>query len=236
MKNAIVFGGSGFIGNALSQGLTAHGYRVFLTYYSHKPDISPAMAPYLAAIRCDVTDPEQVAAVFRAAEEYDGFPSVVINASGIALKQKLLTETSAEEIAQVLAVDLMGAIYISREAAAAMHGNHAGAIIHLSSMWGSIGGSCETGYSAAKGGVNALVKALAKELAPDGIRVNAIAPGLILSPMNAHLPENELALFKNDTPLNCFTETDDIMRAVDYLIDSPHVTGQILSVDGGIVI
>ena len=81
-----------------------------------------------------------------------------------------------------------------------------------------------------------MVKALAKELAPDGIRVNAIAPGLILSPMNAHLSKQDLDSFRSETPLNCFINSEDIFYAIQYLIQSEHVTGQILSVDGGIVI
>lgn len=235
MRNAIVFGGSGFLGNSIVRALLADGYNVAATYCSHQPDTQPADPSRLTFIKCDVSAPLQVASVFKAAIDLFGSPDVVINAAGTALKQSLLTDITPEQIEKLISVDLAGALYISREAACAMHALHNGAIIHISSLWGSVGGSCEVPYSAAKGGVNTMVKALAKELAPDGIRVNAIAPGMLLSPMNAHLSEEDLALFKTDTPLNCFITPEDIWLAIRYLIDSAHVTGQILAVDGGIV-
>lgn len=235
MKNAIVFGGSGFLGGEIVQSLSKKGYRVLSTYNSHRPDRSEAVEN-CAYRSCDVTDPAQVSAVFSFCIEMLGIPDVVINASGIALKQALLTDIRPEDMADLIQVDLLGALYISREAAKAMHPYHSGCIVHISSMWGACGASCEVPYSAAKGGLNAMVKALAREIGPDGIRVNAVAPGLLLSPMNAHLSESDLAAFREDTPLGCYITAEDVCRSILYLIDSPHVTGQILAVDGGITI
>lgn len=236
MKSAVVFGGSGFLGRELTVFLADHGYKVSCVYHSHKPVFCDDISSSLNLLPCDITDPGSVGEIFRKAVACDGIPAVVINAAGTALKQALLTDSSPAEISDLIQTDLTAALYISREAASVMHSDHSGSIIHISSMWGTVGASCEVAYSAAKGGLNAMVKALAKELAPDGIRVNAIAPGLILSPMNSHLSQEDLALFKEDTPLNCFITPQDICRAVSYLIESPHVTGQILAVDGGIVI
>lgn len=235
MKTAIVFGGSGYLGSHIVRFLVNSGYRAVVTYCAHEPQFEKEVLPCLAFMRCDIAENEEVAAVFSFARKTFGTPDVVINAAGTALKQRLLADIRPEEIDKLFAVDLLGALYISREAAIALHEKQAGSIIHISSLWGSMGASCEVPYSAAKGGLNAMVKALAKELAPDGIRVNAVAPGLLLSPMNAHLSEEELALFKEETPLNCYITPEDVNRALEYLLICEHVTGQILAVDGGIV-
>ena len=108
--------------------------------------------------------------------------------------------------------------------------------IHISSMWGLTGGSCEAVYSASKGALNTFVKAMAKELAPSHIRVNAVAPGLIPSPMNGSLSEQALETFRQDTPLGRLVTPEQVADAVLYLAEAEMVTGQILSVDGGIVI
>lgn len=237
MKSAIVFGGSGYLGKAIARELVLDGYYTIITYCSHKPaDMDDLDASAFQMLQCDISDPKQVESVLKKAILSFGSVKLVVNAAGVALKQSLLANISSADISSLIQIDLLGALYISREAAIAMHKDHDGCIIHISSMWGSIGASCEVPYSAAKGGLNALTKALAKELAPDGIRVNAIAPGLILSPMNSHLSEEELSLFKEETPLSCYITPEDIMNAVRYLISAQHVTGQILAVDGGIVI
>lgn len=235
MKNAIVFGASGFLGKEIERFLINTGYNVISTYHSHIPE-NKNYPDKLAYIRCDVSDPEDVASVFVFTRDTFGVPDIVINASGIALQQALLSDINPKDIADVIQTDLLGALYISREAAREMHTSHSGLIIHISSMWGSLGASCEVPYSAAKGGLNTMVKALAKEIAPDGIRVNAIAPGLLLSPMNAHLSKEDLEAFKGETPLNCFITPEDICCSIRYLIESPHITGQILAVDGGMAI
>lgn len=235
MKNALVFGASGFLGQKIAYALVEAGYSVSGTYCSHKP-VQDQGSPAISLLPCNIGDPVAVNTVFKKIIEEKGTPDIVINAAGIAIQQSLLADISAEDILKVVHIDLTGALFISREAARAMHERHNGVIIHISSMWGRVGASCEVPYSAAKGGLNAMVKALAKELAPDGIRVNAVAPGLLISPMNAHLPTEALELFRSDTPLDCYITPDDVWSSVKYLIDSPHVTGQILAVDGGIVI
>lgn len=236
MKNAIVFGGSGFLGSQIVNSLAESGYRTVLTYRSHKPMIEESLLPRVTMLSCDICNADDVASAFKTAQSAIGTPYVVINAAGIALPQSLLADVPVTQIDSLIQTNLLGALYISKSAASVMHERHNGVIIHISSLWGTIGASCEVAYSAAKGGVNSMVKALAKELAPDGIRVNAVAPGLILSPMNAHLTENDLSLFKAETPLNCYIASKDVMRAIYYLIESEHVTGQVLAVDGGIVI
>ena len=111
---------------------------------------------------------------------------------------------------------------------------HEGKIINISSVWGNAGASTEVAYSATKGGVNAFTKALAKELAPSNISVNAIAPGFVDTDMNAHLNGEELAEIKNEIPADRFAMPSEIAEAVMALINAPsYLTGQIISVDGG---
>lgn len=234
MKCAIVFGASGTIGHGIAAALSDAGYAVCLVCSTHMPDVSSLKNPY-SIVQADITRSADADNAFLACEKTLGKPVLCVNAAGIALKQQLLADTSDDEIKQIFSVNAEGALYISRAAAKSMHGR-GGTIIHISSLWGSIGGSCETVYSASKGAINAMVKALAKELAPDGITVNAVAPGLVPSPMNASLAEEAMTAFKEETPLNCFISPEDIARCVLYLADAKHVTGQIMAVDGGIVI
>jgi 3-oxoacyl-[acyl-carrier protein] reductase len=111
-----------------------------------------------------------------------------------------------------------------------------GSIVNLSSMWGQVGASCEAAYSATKGAVDALTKALAKELGPSGIRVNAVSPGLIDTEMNAHLSAEELAALTEEIPLGRIGKPDQVARAVEFLAFADYITGQILPVNGGMVI
>lgn len=235
MKTAILFGASGTIGAEIAKELSENGYALLLACREHEPEVSSLVTPY-TVVKADVSKSEEVKAAFAAAEKTLSKPCLCVNASGIALPQQLLTDIPDAEIERIFAVNALGALYVSREAARAMHGLESGSIVHISSLWGSIGGSCEVPYSASKGAVNAMIKALAKELAPEHITVNAVAPGLVPSPMNKTLSPDALEAFRSDTPLGCFISPADIAKSVLYLASSQHITGQILAVDGGIVI
>lgn len=241
MKTALVIGASGTIGYGVALSLMEHGYQV--ACHCHKESSALALQEKLSALpysyailRHDCTKKQEVEALFRETRERLGTPEAVINCMGMALPQMLLTDVTEEQMDRVWNVNVKSALLISQQAADALRIHEGGSLIHISSLWGQIGGSCEVVYSASKGAVNAMVKALAKELAPSRIRVNAIAPGLVLSPMNAALSQEDLEAFKADTPLNGFVTPEDIAQAVLYLLRSPMVTGQILAVDGGIVI
>lgn len=115
---------------------------------------------------------------------------------------------------------------------------HAGCIVNIASMWGEVGASCEAVYSAAKAGVIGLTKALAKELAPSGVRVNAVSPGVIMTDMMADFSENDLAALREEIPLGALGRPGDVASAVLFLAsdDARYITGQVLSVNGGMVI
>lgn len=241
MKTALVIGASGTIGFGVTCALMAHGYQVAChcnreeSYRELQKKLSPLPCSY-ALLRHDCTKAEEVEALFKEARERLGSPEAIINCMGTALPQMLLTDVTEEQMEHVWNVNVKSALLISKAAFKALRVHDGGSLIHISSMWGQIGASCEVVYSASKGAVNAMVKALAKELAPSRIRVNAVAPGLVLSPMNAALSREDLEAFRMDTPLESYVAPEDVAQAVLYLLESPMVTGQILSVDGGIVI
>lgn len=241
MKTALVVGASGTIGYGVALSLLQQGYKVAFhcnreeSYASLQEKLSPLPYPY-ALLRHDCTQKQEVQALFQETRQRLGIPEVVVNCMGVALPQMLLTDVTEEQVEFILRTNVKSALLISQEASKALLTHETGSLIHISSMWGQVGGSCEVVYSASKGAINAMVKALAKELAPSHIRVNAIAPGLVLSPMNAALSHEELEAFRQDTPLESYVTPEDIAQAVLYLLHSPMVTGQILSVDGGIVI
>ena len=241
MKIALVAGASGVIGNACARALAQKGYALALQYNDH-PKAAQSLLKELSILTpvliqpADISREKDVSALFTAILQRLGHIDLLVNCAGVALPQMLLSDVSEEEMDRVYAVNVKGTMLLTKAAIPHLRRKGGGAIIHISSLWGLTGGSCEAVYSASKGAVNAFVKAMAKELAPARIRVNAVAPGLVLSPMNAALSEDDLAAFREDTPLGQLISPEQVAQAVAYLADAEMVTGQILSVDGGVVI
>ena len=241
MRIALVTGASGVIGGVCALALAERGYALALQYHGH-PERAQALLNGLSSDvpvllhPADISLNTDVSALFRAIETRLGRIDVLVNCAGVALPQKVLADVTEAEMDRVYAVNVKGAMLLTQAAIPHMRKKGGGAIIHISSMWGLTGGSCEAVYSASKGAVNAFVKAMAKELASARIRVNAVAPGLVPSPMNAALSEADLAAFREDTPLGQLVTPEQVAQAVCFLADAEMVTGQILSVDGGIVI
>lgn len=241
MKIALVTGSSGVIGGACARALAEKGYALALQYHSH-PERVQALFDELSGLTpvmmqgADISRSTDVSELFRAMETRLGRLDLLVNCAGIALPQKLLTDVTDEEIDRVYGMNMKGAMLLTQAAIPHLLQKEGGAMVHLSSMWGLTGGACEAVYSASKGALNAFVKAMAKELAPSRIRVNAVAPGLVPSPMNASLSEADLVAFREDTPLGQLVTPEQVAQAVCYLAEAEMVTGQILSVDGGMVI
>ena len=241
MKIALVTGASGVIGSACAQALAEKGYALALQYLAH-PEKAQALLSELPGHTpallhpADITQTKDVTELFRAIETRLGKIDLLVNCAGVALPQKVLNDVSEAEMDRVYAVNVKGAMLLTKAAIPHMLRKESGAIVHISSMWGLSGGSCEAVYSASKGALNSFVKAMAKELAPSRIRVNAVAPGLVPSPMNGSLSEQDLNAFRLDTPLGQLVTPEQVAQAVCYLAEAEMVTGQILSVDGGMVI
>ena len=137
---------------------------------------------------------------------------------------------------RLFAVNVKGIYNCVNAAMPAFLKKHSGCVITVSSMWGQVGASCEAAYSATKGAVIALTKALAKELGPSGIRVNCVAPGVILTDMCAHVDPEILEEMAEETPVGRNGTPEDVAKAMEYLANAEFVTGQVISVNGGYVI
>lgn len=243
MKTAIVTGASRGIGAATAQKLAQKGYLVIINYNNsqkHAQEVcdkinsSGGMA---VCFKADVSCPKEVKAMTDyVVSAYGGIDLAVANA-GIG-KNAMLTDMTDEEISAIIDTNLKGVITFSRECAKSMLHRHNGNIITVASMWGQTGASCESVYSASKGGIIAFTKALAKELGANGVRVNCVSPGLIDTDINSNLTkEDKLALIQ-EIPLGRIGSPDDVADAICWLADekSAYITGQVLSVNGGMVI
>ena len=230
--NVVITGGSRGIGAATVRLFAARGDTVsFLYEKEHEAAQAVARETGARAICCDVADEQAVRRAFAGLGGVD----VLVNNAGIC-HYGLISQITPEEWRRIFAVNVDGAFYCIRAALPSMLARQSGAIVNISSMWGQVGASCEAAYSATKGALIALSKALAKELGPSHIRVNAVAPGVIQTDMCANIAHEVLESLREDTPIERLGTPDDIAQAVAYLADAPFVTGQVLGVSGGFVI
>lgn len=188
--------------------------------------------PVLASVG-NMGDYHYVCQLFQEIEKNFGSLDIVINNAGISYIG-LLTDTSVEEWHNVINTNLSAAFYTSKLAIPYMLSKHAGKIINISSVWGNVGASCEVAYSASKGGLNSFTKALAKELAPSNIQVNAIACGCIDTIMNQCFSSEERSALEEEIPAGRFGTPEEVAE-LTYSLASDHeyLTGQIISLDGG---
>ena len=243
MSAVLITGASRGIGAATARLFAQKGWDVAVNYHQSETAAHAltqeltALGVRALALRADVSDPAQAAElVDRAEGELGGLDALVCNA-GIALPQQLVTDTTDGQWRAVFAANVDGVFYTVRAAVPHFVRRKAGRIVTLSSMWGVTGGSCEVAYSAAKGAVIALTRALAKELGPSGIAVNCVAPGLIATDMNAHLDPDSLEALRLDTPLERIGTAEDVAKSVWFLAgEGEFITGQVLQPNGGMVI
>lgn len=241
MRSIIVTGGSRGIGSEISSTLAKAGYAVVINYNSSAEN-ALALCEEIQkqggtaiAIQGDISKTADVTKIFEQAYKSFGTPYALINNAGIALQNSLIQDVSDEELEAVISTNLLGAIKCSREATRYMVSEHCGKIINISSIWGQVGASCEVVYSASKAGIIGLTKALAKELAPSGITVNCIAPGVINTDMLSCYTQEDIEALCEETPLGRIGSPKDIANAVEFLISdkASFITAQILGVNGG---
>ena len=232
MGNVVITGGSRGIGAATVELFAARGDRVtFLYEKNHTAAKAVADKTGAAAICCDVADGE---AVNRAFSQIGDVDILVCNAGTMYFG--LLSQMAEDEWNRLFAVNVGGIYHCVNAAMPSFLKTHRGSIVTVASMWGQVGASCEAAYSATKGAVIALTKALAKELGPSGIRVNCVAPGVILTDMCANVAPDILAGMAEEAPLGRDGMPMDVAKAIAYLADAEFVTGQVLGVSGGYVI
>lgn len=236
----LVTGGSRGIGQAIVRRLIRDGWRVAFTYRQAQ-ESAAALADELvaaggdaAAFQADLHSFEEARRCVSLVNARFGRIDALVNNAGVA-SVGLFSELDPEEWDRVLGVDLTGTAACCRAVLPDMIRRKSGKIVNISSVWGVRGASCEAVYSAAKAGVIGLTKALAKEVGPSGITVNAVAPGVIRTDMNANLSEKDMAVLADETPLCRIGKAEDVAGAVAFLLgsDADFITGQVLGVDGG---
>lgn len=232
MAVTIVTGGSRGIGRAVVEAFAARGDRVFFLYEKeHGAARCVSAQTGATALCCDVADGEQVRQAFRTLPPADN----LILCAGIC-RYGLMQDLPEADWDRLFAVNVKGIYHCVNAAMPGFLRTHRGNIVTVSSMWGRVGASCEAAYSATKGAVIALTKALAKELGPSGIRVNCVAPGVILTDMCGTVDPEILAQMAEETPLGRNGQPEDVARAILLLTESGFVTGTVLNVDGGYAI
>ena len=233
MANVVITGGSRGIGAAAVELFAARGDRVWFLYEKeHQAADSVAERTGATAICCDVADSAAVKAAFRQIPDVD----VLICNAGVVLGTGLMSMMSPEDWDRIFAVNVKGVYNCVNGAMPYFLRKHSGSIITVSSMWGRVGASCEVAYSATKGAVIAMTKALAKELGPSGIRCNCVAPGVIMTDMCGNIDPEILEEMAEESPVGRNGTPMDVAKAFAYLADAEFVTGHVLSVDGGYAI
>ena len=232
MSTIVITGGSRGIGAAAVERFAAQGHRVYFLYEkNHEAASAVAEKTGATAICCDVADGKAVKAAFAQIGDVD----VLICNAGV-MWFGLMSMMDEDAWDRMFHVNVKGIYNCVNGAMPAFLNKHAGSIVTVSSMWGQVGASCEAAYSATKGAIIALTKALAKELGPSGIRVNCVAPGVILTDMCASVDPEILAEMAEETPVGRNGTPEDVAKAMEYLANAEFITGQVLPVNGGYVI
>ena len=232
MQTVVITGGSRGIGAAAVKAFADRGDRVYFLYEkNHDAAASVSAQTGATAICCDVADGRAV----RTAFERIGHVDILICNAGI-VHYGLMSMMEEEMWDRIFDVNVKGIYNCVNAAMPAFLRSHKGSIITVSSMWGQVGASCEAAYSATKGAVIALTKALAQELGPSGIRVNCVAPGVIVTDMCANVDPEILQQMGEDTPVGRNGTPEDVAKAMEYLLEAEFITGQVLPVNGGYLI
>jgi len=241
-QTVLVTGASRGIGAAIAERFASVGMNVVIHYLqSHEAANEVArrckeLGANVLTVAADLRHKEHIDRMREKLAGYGMMPDILVNNAGIA-HYGLLSDVSEAEWEDVMAVNLKAPFLCTQTFMPWMIGQKYGRIINVSSIWGISGASCEVVYSTAKGGINAFTKALAKELAPSGVTVNAVAPGAVDTQMMADFDESERAAIQNEIPIGRFAVPEEIASLVYFLAlpESGYITGQIISPNGGLI-
>ncbi len=237
-KTVLITGASGGIGQALCRHFAKAGYDIILHYFSSekealclKEETEKLYDVKVTALKADLRSTDEIKLLSEKAGQVD----VLINNAGVAYFS-LFQSADDNKIKELFDLNLMSALSLTKEILPSMINKHCGRIINISSMWGISGASCEVHYSASKAAIIGFTKALAKEVGPSGITVNCIAPGFIDTKMNSHLDEDSVREIVEATPMMRKGTGDDVAALALFLAgdEAGFITGQTISVDGGI--
>jgi len=235
-KYALIIGASGDIGRAIAKKLAGDGYHLYLHYHQNEESIDVLMKELISnpikikKIRADLTTDEGYLVV---AEEVDQI-DVLVFASGVS-PYGLITDIPVETVVKQVQHQLTSIYLLIQKILPKLVAKKAGNIVFITSIWGEIGAACEVLYSMVKGGQNTLVKALSQEVAPSGIRVNAVSPGAIETKMLAEFSQEDLDLLVQDIPLKRLGKPQEVAALVSFLLseEARYITGKIFSINGG---
>ena len=241
-KTVVITGASKGIGAAMAILFARKGYNVVIGYndsYQLAKMLSSSLSSQgycVMPIKVNVTNKLETDILIKEAVYKFGAVDILINNAGVAYNG-LITDTDEFDSDRIFDINLKGVYNCCKSVTPTMVNQKSGKIINISSMWGQVGASCEVAYSAAKAGVIGLTKALAKELAPSGITVNCIAPGLIETTMNSNISVEDLNAFVEDIPLGRMGTAEDVAETALFLASegADYITGQVLGVNGGYV-
>lgn len=236
----LITGGSGGIGGAIAERFASVGMNIVIHYMnSHEAanDVARrcmALGAKVMTVAADMKDRSQLVRMAERLESSGMMPDILVNNAGKA-HYGMLADVTEEEWDDIMAVNLKGTFMCSQIFMPYMISQRYGRIINVSSVWGISGASCEVAYSASKGGVNAFTKALAKELAPSKVTVNAVAPGAVQTAMLANLQADEVKMLEEEIPAGRLASPEEISSLVYFLAlpESGYITGQIISPNGG---
>ena len=222
MKKVLITGGATGVGKATALLFKQKGYDVFITYNQSEPNFDG-----ITKIKCNLENENEIIELFNQIGSID----ILVNNAGISLI-KQINDTTAEEYDKIMRINARSYFLCSREAVKLMLKSHSGAIVNVSSMWGQLGASCEIAYSMSKAAVIGLSRSLAQELAPSGITVNCVCPGIIDTRMNSMFEKSEL---EEEVPIGRLGTAEEVADAIYFLSQNKYITSQILGVNGGIV-
>lgn len=238
-RTILITGASSGIGRAIALAFAEPGVNLVLNSCRNRSGLESTASQVIQRgasclqISGDVSDPLFCASLWEQALLRYHSVDLLINNAGIS-HIGLFQDMSIEECRHIMDVNFGSVVNLCRQAVPSMLARHQGRIINISSVWGSVGASCEVMYSASKGAVNTFTKALAKELAPSGITVNAIACGAIDTPMNAWLSADEETQLAEEIPAGRIGTPAEAAQLVRMLANAPdYLTGQIITMDGG---
>ena len=239
MSTAIITGSARGIGAATAALFADSGYNVVINYNTSEKEalaLKEKIGGRAIAVQADVSKPDEAARLIEAAKNAFGTVDVLVNNAGIA-QQKLFTDITQADYDRMFDCNVRSVFNCCQSVLPEMIHRKYGRIVNISSMWGIAGASCEVHYSASKAAVIGLTKALAREVAPSGITVNCIAPGVIDTPMNRCFDEEIMNGLAEETPVGRLGTPEDVARAILFLCDekSGFITGQILGVDGAFI-
>lgn len=239
MKTILITGASGGIGSSIAKALAKKGNNLILVYNSSEQSVTNLKKELdtkcnVETYRCNLVNSEEIKNMVAYIIAKHSKIDCLVNCAGISKFQQI-QDTSEQDYYEIMDTNLKSIIILTAAVSKHMISSKSGNIINISSMWGKVGASMESLYSASKGAINAFTLSLAKELGPSNIKVNAICPGLINTNMNANLSSETIKSIVCDTPLQTIGQPKDVAHLVEFLLSgkADFITGQLITVDGG---